>query len=452
MICSQLPRIRSRQRSSPEAAFLGGRQRARPLSRLAKAAWVRWVTIWGLVVPCVIFDAPAEVLQRFDTAGLLQHLTNEFIPFFLARTPDKDFGGYNVHIDAVGTVHASPSKGIIAQSRQLYMFSVGARRTTGEQRDRYLQAARLGKAFLAEKMHDSGHGGFWERVSRDGYGVADPRKHTYGQAFAIYALTEFARAADDRDALMLAIRTHDIVPGKMWDRERGGLFRTAVADWAIRDDKKKIDDHLHFLEAVWNLSSATKMTTFRDEIGDLSRFLLGTFFSGPRLDERELVYRDLSSAPSSEFLADRTGHSLESAWFLLRAARLLGREEFRRAALTIIDRVVLDSFDRKYGGVVPLALDGERTWWVQCEGVTALALAWKDTGEARYREAFEAALAFTMQAFPDRNTGGWYASVSRAGRNGQGNKAGEWKAGYHETQMLAYVADLLAGQDPDAEP
>jgi mannobiose 2-epimerase len=405
---------------------------------------------WSIPLLCVKLAASAQSVQPVDAVGLLQHLTSEFIPFFLERTPDTEFGGYHANVDPDGTVHVGQSKGIIPQSRQLYMFSAGARRTTGEQRARFLEAAHLGKTFITGRMLDPVHGGFWERVTRDGRRAVDPIKNTYGQAFAIYALTEFALASGDRPVLAAAVRAHDIVRGKMWERDSGGLFRTAEADWTVKDDRKKIDDHLHFLEAVWNLYAARKDPPTRNEIGELSGFILRAFFSGPRLEERELVHRDLSPAPDGMFRADRTGHSMESAWFLLRAARLLGREDFRRAALIIVDRVIDDRFDWEHGGIASRERDAERTWWVQCEGVAALALAWRDTGQARYQKAFEKALSFTLRAFPDRKNGGWYPTVSRSGREGRGNKAGEWKAGYHETQMLAYVADILAGQDPDA--
>ena len=395
------------------------------------------VTLLALVLSACVAAETAE--EDVKTARELRsHLEDEFIPFFLASAPDEVHGGYNVGMTREGRPRLNRPRDLVGQARHLYAFSIGVRRLKGDLGSRCREAARLGAKFLTEKMHDDGNGGFYERVSPKG-DVADGSKRTYGQAFAIYALSEYARATGNEQARALAVRTHRIVRQKMWDTKFGGLFRRAATDWKVTDDKKKIDDHLHFIEAVFSLHELTGEARYREEIGQLCDFLLGTFFSGPRLAERELTHRDLSLPERERYHYDQAGHSMESAWFLMQAARLLKRDDLKRSALIIVDRVLDESFDRETGGIVHIGGDAFREWWVQCEAVAALALAYKETGSDRHRNAFRSAVSFTMGSYPNREVGGWYSRVSRTGKGRVGTRAGP----YHVTQMLDFVSNLL---------
>ena len=64
----------------------------------------------------------------------------------------------------------------------------------------YLLAATHGYEFLRDRMWDRQFGGFYWEVDSSGRAATRPDKHTYGQAFGLYALTAYAVASGDSNA------------------------------------------------------------------------------------------------------------------------------------------------------------------------------------------------------------------------------------------------------------
>ena len=89
-----------------------------------------------------------------------------------------------------------------------------------ESRALYLAAAERNAAFFVERMWDAKAGGFHWAVQRDGRPlIAD--KRSYGQAFAIFGLAEYALAADDQWARDWAVDTFEVLTERAGDGALG---------------------------------------------------------------------------------------------------------------------------------------------------------------------------------------------------------------------------------------
>lgn len=149
------------------------------------------------------------------------------------------------------------------------------------------------------------------------------------------------------------------------------------------------------------------------------------------------------------------GYNLKTARFLLRTAALTGRDDLFRAGVEIVDFCLQHGWDRRNGGffqfVYPngLLASWRKLWWVQCEGMIALLLLYRMTGDPRYLERFEQVSRFAFAHLVDPAHGEWFASCDATGRVIETRKAYEWKAGFHTVQASYLAQHLLAGRRRD---
>src|SRR5262249_8847513 len=123
----------------------------------------------------------------------------------------------------------------------------------------YLELAGRGARFLVDRLWDPDAGGFVWAVRRDGAPLIRG-KRTYGQAFAIYGLSEYALAAGSSWARDWAVRGLDILVARAGDGDLG--FREEFdAGWTpvpgLSGSGKTVNVHLHVVEALTTLLEAT---------------------------------------------------------------------------------------------------------------------------------------------------------------------------------------------------
>jgi mannonate dehydratase len=97
--------------------------------------------------------------------------------------------------------------------------------------DTHLAFARHGYEFLRDHLLDRTHGGFHWSVDDSGTKVVLPDKHLYGQAFALYALAEFALATGEDEPKALAQALFATLEEHAHDEEVGGYREYFRADW-----------------------------------------------------------------------------------------------------------------------------------------------------------------------------------------------------------------------------
>ena len=113
------------------------------------------------------------------------------------KMQDTERGGFYGQMRGAGTLVKDDSKGRIINDKKIWAFSAAYRVL---QRPEYLEAATRAKDYLLSHFIDKEYGGiFWE-LDADGSPI-DTKKQFYAIGFAIYGLSEYARATHDKEAL-----------------------------------------------------------------------------------------------------------------------------------------------------------------------------------------------------------------------------------------------------------
>ena len=400
-------------------------------------------------------DDEALVLAR---RSLERILTQNIISFWYPEVIDYQDGGYRLNHDLTGKWRGPANKSLVAQARTLWFFS---RLASSAYRNReFLEAASHGYAFLRDRMWDQEFGGFYWEVDSSGHTATNPGKKMYGQAFGLYALTEYAIASGDPTATATAKELFSLMETLAHDTVYGGYWEILPRDWSVplrtanRSDGwvvKTMNTHLHLLEAL---------TTFHDLTHE------------PRARERliELIFVNSSSvlrknvgACTDKYLGnweplrggneDRVsyGHDIENVWLLVESCKSAGIcGSLLLDLYRTLFRYALDhGFDGRHGGFYdsgPLNTQADRRdkiWWVEAEGLVAALQMYRLSGEEIYWNCFARTLEWIVDHQADWQHGDWFASVSPNGKV-SGVKAGPWKTPYHNGRAMLRCLDLLA--------
>ena len=140
------------------------------------------------------------------------HLKEKLIPFW-EGLKDKENGGYYGYMGYDLAIDTHYEKGCILNSRILWFFS-NAYMLLGE--DHLKDAAEHAYKFLKDCCIDKENGGVYWSVTYNGK-ISDDTKHTYNQAFAIYALSSYYDAIKDEEALKIAEELFNLIEEKCTD-------------------------------------------------------------------------------------------------------------------------------------------------------------------------------------------------------------------------------------------
>jgi cellobiose epimerase len=387
-------------------------------------------------------------------------LIKNIIPFWYPGTIDTTDGGYRLNHDVLGTWRGPANKSLVTQARTLWFFSRLVNSEYG--RREYIAAATHGYEFLRDKMWDREFGGFYWEVDVSGNRVGRLEKQTYGQAFALYALTEYAAASGDASAKNAAKEVFGLLESKAYDRRYGGYQDILQRDWSVlpasgaarapgRVPIKRMNTHLHLLESMTTFYEFTKDILARERLIEL---ILVNSNSVVRKDigactDQHLENWQPLTGPDHQRIS--YGHDLENIWLLIKACKSAGLAANLLADLyrTLFDYALQYGFDRKNGGFYNSGFFNaradrrEKIWWVQAESLVAALEMYKLTGEQLYWDCFLLTLDWIVNRQVDWKHADWYEIVDEAGTV-SGVKAGPWKGPYHNCRAMLHCLELLA--------
>ena len=153
-----------------------------------------------------------ELDKREFCAEVKAHLINHIIPFW-QEMKDEVYGGFYGFLGYDLTLDQTAVKGCILNSRILWFFSNAYMLLHDEA---LLESARHAFLFLKEHCVDKEFGGVYWSLTYKGESE-DTTKHTYNQAFAIYALSSYYDASGDQEALDIAHSLYQLVETKCKD-------------------------------------------------------------------------------------------------------------------------------------------------------------------------------------------------------------------------------------------
>lgn len=410
------------------------------------------VLLLALIAAPATAQPPVSERLAALVPAIERNLQQAILDFWFPRSVDRQFGGYLVGFDAQGRPAGDGAKMLVGQARMLWLTSRLQREGRGGAA--VAEAARQGYVFLVEHLRDREHGGYYWEVDRTGGQVLQPHKHLYGQAFALYALSEYYLASRDPSALEAATQLFQLLEARAHDAEHGGYHEFFARDWSappagvqpylgLDADLKLMNTHLHLMEAFTAFVRASDLPLARQRL-----FELVTIQSNAVIRKRTGAGTDRHRSDWTPVLAGDAarasyGHDLENIWLLADAMEALHLSPGPLVDLfrDLFDYALRFGYDESQGGFYesgPLGQPADRRdkiWWVQAEALVSALTMYRLTGEERYAEVFLDTWRFTNGHQTDWQHGEWHATVSPDG-TGRGDKGHGWKVAYHNGRAL----------------
>lgn len=375
------------------------------------------------------------------------HLTEGIIPFWKALR-DDEHGGYYGYMDYDLAVDKKAVKGCILNSRITWFFSNAYLLLKDES---LLQEARHGFTFLKERCIDRENGGIYWSIGYDGT-PEDTIKHTYNQAFCIYALSSYYDASGDQEALKMAKELFRIIETKCTD-EVGYLEAFDREFHEIDNDKlsengiiaeKTMNTLLHVFEAYTELYRVSGDSEVKDRL----KWILDTFADkvyNPELKRQEVFF---DKNMYSIIDLHSYGHDIETAWLIDRGVEILGDKHYEEKLTPITKALTQQIYNVAFDGH-SLANECEngvvnthRIWWVQAETIVGFLNGFQKSPEKQeYLDAARAQWEFIKEHVIDKRKGSeWFWEVDEQGRPYEGRPIVEpWKCPYHNGRMCLEV-------------
>ncbi|MBO5291833.1 MAG: AGE family epimerase/isomerase [Lachnospiraceae bacterium] len=376
-----------------------------------------------------------------------KHLTETIIPFW-SRLKDEEYGGFYGYMDHDGRLEQKAVKGCILNSRIVWFFSNAYLLLKNEN---LLKLAEHGYRFMKEHCLDTEEGGIYWSVSYDGK-PEDTTKHTYNQAFAIYALSSYYDASGDEEALKLAGKLLNIIEEKCTD-EIGYREAFDRSFHEIENDKlsengviaeKTMNTLLHVFEAYTEYYRVSGDSTAKRRL-EWALDTIAEKIYNPKLRRQEVFFdREMNSIIDLHSY----GHDIETAWLVDRGVDILGDPAYERKMHPITEALTAQVYKVAYDnhslanecekGVV----DENRIWWVQAEAVVGFYNGWQRHHERKeYLQAAENIWEFIRTYVVDYREGTeWFWRVSRDGMPDPEKPIVEpWKCPYHNGRMCMEI-------------
>lgn len=400
--------------------------------------------------------------------GLLEevqhHLNNELLPFWLTHGVDEEHGGYLTYLDRDGNPTGEDVKTLLCQARMIYTYSSAHRAGYGG--GACLPIARQGVDFVLAHFWDDAHGGWYWTAERDGAPL-NTSKLTYGHAFMIYALSEYAMASGDERGRDWAVRTADLLQTHAADNCHGGYYEFLERDWSKKrpgkygGDRKSFDVHMHLMECMTNLYELTGERLHKERTEELITLLLTRIlhretglgiaqFSYDWTPLRQILFADVwGSDRDVEDEArpmDNTsfGHNVEFGWLLWHAVGVLGLdpERYKPVLRRLFDHCRAYGIDWHAGGVfcegphAGPARERNKEFWQQAETLVGMLDGYLIFGDKAYLDAYENVHRFVMDHVIHHAVGEWYPLFDEYNHRLWDYMGHAWKINYHTVRSM----------------
>ena len=380
-------------------------------------------------------------------------LENNILRFWIDRMQDNEHGGFYGRIDNNNVLYADADKGAILNARILWTFSA-AYRVLGK--SEYLKIATRAKRYFIDHFIDPEYGGVYWSLDYKGQ-PKDTKKQFYAIGFAIYGLSEYARATNGQEALEQAINLYRCVEEHALDKEYNGYIEAMTRNWQPIDDMrlseydanypKSQNTHLHIIEPYANLyrvwPSKELEASLRNIIGIFTDRILN-----PETHHLDLFFEMDWKRGAGQL--ESYGHDIECSWLMHEAALVLGDQKVLNKVEPIV-QIVAKASEKGLnpdGSMIHEAnltagsKDDDLHWWVQAEAVVGFYNIYQHFHDEAALEKALRCWQYIKENLIDYQHGEWYWSRHRDGSlNTVDDKAGFWKCPYHNGRMCLEIIE-----------
>ncbi len=408
-------------------------------------------------------------------------LENNILRFWLDKMQDDENDGFYGQMTGRGQLIKEADKGAILNARILWSFSA-AYRVLGKKE--YMEAATRAKEYFISHFIDHEYGGVFWSLDYKGQ-PKDTKKQFYAIGFAIYGLSEYARATGDHEALDYAIQLYENIEEHALDHVYNGYIEACTREWGVMEDMRLSDldanypksqnTHLHIIEPYTNLYrcmrefQAAQSCNYVPAIGAVLPVAITVpqeTFVRVEASLRNLIhiFTDHILNPATHHLdlffemdwtrgaghLESYGHDIECSWLMHEAALVLGDKDILNKVEPIVREVAKASEKglNPDGSMIHEAnldagtVDDDLHWWVQAENVVGWMNIYQYFGD---EDALQKALhgwEYIKQNLIDKENGEWYWSRHKDGSlNLDDDHAGFWKCPYHNSRMCMEILE-----------
>lgn len=375
------------------------------------------------------------------------HLETKILPFW-EKLKDTENGGYYGYMDFDLNIDKKAVKGCILHSRILWFFS-NAVMTLHDKS--LLEYAAHAYDFIKNYCLDRENGGIFWSVTYDGR-PEDSMKHTYNQAFAIYALSSYYDASGCEEALLLAQELYELIESRLkdsegyleaFDRKFEPIGNEKLSENGVMAEKT-MNTLLHVFEAYTELYRVTK----DERVGEKLRWILRIFAEkvyNPKLHRQEVFFDrhwntliDLHSY----------GHDIETAWLIDRGCEVLGDQALAEKMQAVTKDLTAEVYRRAYRNNSLLnecekgADNVSRIWWGQAEALVGFLNGYEKAPEhEEYIQAVFNIWDYIKTKLTDSREGSeWFWDLDDNGEPSSKKPIVEpWKCPYHNGRMCFEV-------------
>lgn len=386
------------------------------------------------------------MLAHGDLASLYRTaLLEDVLPFWDRFSPDRACGGFFTCLDRTGAVYDT-DKFVWLQGRQTWLYAMLY--NTVQARPEWLATARHGAVFLRNHCRDE-QGEFFFAMTREGKPLVQPA-NIFSDCFAAMAFSQYARATGDEDFRALAGATFDNVLSRRGN-PKGKYLKAFPGTRPMRSFSLPMILLNLTLELEWMLGPERTCTMLDQLLDEIFRYFHDR--------ERDLFFEHVAPDGSHPDTFDgrliNPGHGIEATWFIMDAARKRNRADLVDQACRILFSTLALGWDEQDGGIFyfldargkpPLQLEwDQKLWWVHCESLVALAMAWSLTRSPESERWFSRVHDYTWRHFPDPRYGEWFGYLNRRGEVLLPLKGGKWKGCFHVPRTLYRVWQIFEG-------
>ncbi len=361
------------------------------------------------------------------------------MPFWLEHGLDRVNGGVYTCVDRDGTL-IDTTKSVWFQGRYGYVTAYAYNNI--ERNPEWLAASKSCIDFIERHCIDT-DGHMFFSVTAEGQPLRK-RRYVFSDCFAAIAMAEYAKASGDSAYADRALATFRNIKRML---ETPGFL----------EPKGYLPGKSHSITMILvNVALVLKQVcsdSVLDEQIVTSVDLIEKYLMHPEFGcVLESVNPDGSLIDTCEGRVINPGHGIETAWFLMQAARVTGNARYRDLGLTILDWQYRWGWDEEFGGIINFRdckglpcqdySQDMKFWWPQCETIIASLFAYQATGDDKYLEMHRKAHLWSVEHLCDSQYGEWFGYLHRDGTVAQPAKGNLFKGPFHIPRMLT-VSHLM---------
>jgi len=406
---------------------------------------------------------------------------NNILRFWMEKMLDREQGGFYGRIDGQGVLHKDAEKGAILNARILWSFSAAYRVLKTPE---YLKMAKRAKEYIINHFIDKEYGGVYWSLDSKGNPL-DTKKQFYAIGFAIYGMSEYARATGDREALECALQLFDCIEEHALDHQYNGYIEACTREWGeIADMRlseldanypKSQNTHLHIIEPYTNLFRCLKELDTTESVNYVPVIgaVLPVDVAVPQETKNRVeaalrniinIFTDRILNPETHHLdlffdmdwtrgaghLESYGHDIECSWLIHEAALVLGDSDVLKKVEPIVQMVAKASEKglRPDGSMIHEAnldtghVDDDLHWWVQAENVVGWFNLYQYFDDEQALDRAVRCWQYIKDNLIDYENGEWHWSRHPDGTlNTVDDKAGFWKCPYHNSRMCLEIIE-----------